>query len=69
MTPLDDLDFGLLSQMNVSGGIIRNIATHAAFLAVQQGAPIGSRHVLAASRIEYAKLDRPLTPAETRGWS
>lgn len=66
--PLDDLDYAQLSQLNVSGGTIRNIATHAAFLAAEAGVPIGTPHILAASRLEYAKLDKPLTSAETRGW-
>jgi hypothetical protein len=30
---------------------------------------IGAPHILAASRTEYGKMDRPLTAAETRGWS
>jgi SpoVK/Ycf46/Vps4 family AAA+-type ATPase len=67
--PLDALDFQQLSQLNVPGGVIRNIATHAAFLAAEEGGAIGARHVLEASRIEYAKMDKPLTAAETRGWS
>lgn len=66
--PLDDLDYAQLSQLNVAGGTIRNIATHAAFLAAEAGMPIGTPHILAASRLEYAKLDKPLTSAETRGW-
>jgi ATPase family associated with various cellular activities (AAA)/Winged helix domain, variant len=67
--PLEALDFEQLAQLNVSGGAIRNIATHAAFLAAEQHVPIGMRQILAASRIEYAKMDKPLTAAETRGWS
>jgi hypothetical protein len=66
--PLADLDYAQLSQLNVSGGTIRNIATHAAFLAAEAGTRIGTPHILAASRLEYAKLDKPLTSAETRGW-
>jgi hypothetical protein len=67
-TPLGRLDFGQLSQLNVSGGIIRNIATHAAFLAAEEGAAVETRHVLSAARTEYGKIDKPLTAAETRGW-
>ncbi|HTR10467.1 MAG TPA: ATP-binding protein [Paraburkholderia sp.] len=68
--PLDEaLDFEQLAQLNVPGGVIRNIAVHAAFLAAEAGARIGAPHILAASRTEYAKMDRPLTAAETRGWS
>jgi ATPase family protein associated with various cellular activities (AAA)/winged helix domain-containing protein len=69
LAPCDELDFDQLSQLNVSGGVIRNIATHAAFLAAEDGTPIGTQHILAASRIEYAKMEKPLTTAETRGWS
>ena len=67
--PLDAIDFEQLSQLNVAGGVIRNIATHAAFLAAEQRARIGPQHLLAAARLEYAKMERPRTPAETRGWS
>lgn len=67
--PCDALDFEQLSQLNVSGGVIRNIATHAAFLAAEDGTAIGTKHILAASRIEYAKMEKPLTTSETRGWS
>ena len=66
-TPLAELDFGKLAQLNVAGGVIRNIATNAAFLAADDCMIIEARHVLAAARTEYAKLDKPLTAAETRG--
>jgi hypothetical protein len=66
-TPLGDLDWGRLAQLNVAGGVIRNIATLAAFLAADDGGRVEARHVLAAVRTEYAKLDKPLTAAETRG--
>ncbi|OOG37428.1 AAA family ATPase [Rhodanobacter sp. C05] len=68
LAPLDGLDFEQLSQLNVSGGMIRNIATHAAFLAAEHGTSIDVRHILAASQIEYSKMEKPLTSAETRGW-
>jgi hypothetical protein len=66
-TPVGDLDWGQLAQLNVAGGVIRNIATLAAFLAAADGERVAARHILAAVRTEYAKLDRPLTAAETRG--
>ena len=68
-TPVAGLDFARISQLNVAGGMIRNIATNAAFLAADQGAAVGMEHILRAARVEYAKLDRPLTPAETGGWA
>ncbi len=66
--PTEALDYGKLGQLSVTGGSIRNIALLAAFLAADAGAPIGMQHVLEAARTEYAKLDKPLSPAETRGW-
>jgi hypothetical protein len=66
-TPLGDLDFAVLARLNVTGGVIRNIAVLAAFLAAGDGGRIEGRHILAAARTEYAKLDKPLTTAETRG--
>ncbi|WP_164931781.1 ATP-binding protein [Dyella sp. M7H15-1] len=67
--PLDALDYARLAQLNVSGGVIRNIAMHAAFLAAEQNSAIGARHMLSAARIEYSKLEKPLTASETRGWT
>jgi SpoVK/Ycf46/Vps4 family AAA+-type ATPase len=66
--PKEALDFEKLAQLNVTGGSIRNIALLAAFLAADAGTAIAMRHLLEAARTEYAKLDRPLSPAETRGW-
>jgi ATPase family associated with various cellular activities (AAA)/Winged helix domain, variant len=66
--PTAALDYERLSQLNVTGGSIRNIALLAAFLAADAGTPIGMGNVLEAARTEYAKLDKPLSPAETRGW-
>jgi SpoVK/Ycf46/Vps4 family AAA+-type ATPase len=66
-TPVADLDFNALARLNVSGGVIRNIAVLAAFLAAGDGGRVRAGHILAAVRTEYAKLDKPLTAAETRG--
>lgn len=67
--PVSSLNFDQLVQLNVSGGVIRNIAVHAAFLAAEDGTAIEMRHLLAAARTEYQKMDKPLTAAETRGWA
>ncbi|MGP0063412.1 MAG: ATP-binding protein [Isosphaeraceae bacterium] len=67
--PVLDLDYNRLSQLNIPGGIIRNIATHAAFQAAEEGSAIGMVHILRAARVEYAKIERPLTATETGGWS
>jgi hypothetical protein len=67
--PTQNLDYVMLSQLNVTGGAIRNIALLAAFLAADAGTPITMRHMLEAAHTEYAKLDKPLSQAETRGWA
>ena len=66
-TPVADLNHEQLAQLNVSGGVIRNIAINAAFLAADDDRTVRPRHILSAARTEYAKLGKPLTPAETRG--
>ena len=67
-TPTRGLDVETLAQLNAAGGTIRNIALHAAFLAAEAGEPIGMAHVLRAARRVYAKLEKPLTDNEIRGW-
>lgn len=67
--PVAAMDFARISQLQIPGGLIRNIATHAAFLAAEEGSEIKVGHILNAARVEYAKHDRPLTPAETAGWA
>jgi hypothetical protein len=66
--PLAQLDYDLLAQLNVPGGVIRNIALQAAFFAAEEGQPIGMKHILEGARTEYGKMERSLTPAEIRGW-
>jgi len=68
-TPVAGLDLDLLSRLDVAGGSIRNIALNAAFLAADAGQSVGMGHLLQAAQSEYAKLERPLTAAETRGWA
>jgi SpoVK/Ycf46/Vps4 family AAA+-type ATPase len=67
-TPTEGLDPAKLAQLNLAGGDIRNIALKAAFLAADAGEPVRMVHLLRAARHEYAKLERPLTGAEIRGW-
>ncbi|MEW2624194.1 ATP-binding protein [Streptomyces sp. NPDC048106] len=66
--PLKDIDPDLLARLTVAGGSIRNIALSGAFLAAEEGDRLQMRHMLAAARTEYLKLERSLTPAEVRGW-
>jgi AAA+ superfamily predicted ATPase len=66
-TPTEDINVGRLAQLRIAGGNIRNIAMNAAFLAADAGEPVRMTHLIAATRSEYAKLERPLTAAEIGG--
>ena len=67
-TPTQGLDLKRLSQLNMTGGNIRNIALNAAFLAAEAGKPVEMDHVLQATRLEAVKSERPLSETEIRGW-
>lgn len=67
-TPSQGLAPERLAQLTVAGGSIRNIALSAAFLAADEDCPMQMRHLLAAARTEYLKLERSLTPSEVGGW-
>ena len=67
-TPTHDLDAKKLSQLNVPGGNIRNIALNAAFLAAQAGRPVEMADVAEAANLETQKIERPLSGSEVRGW-
>jgi SpoVK/Ycf46/Vps4 family AAA+-type ATPase len=66
-TPLGHIEFERLGRLNIPGAIIRNIATHAAFLAADSGEQVNMVHLLRATRAEYSKLEKPLTAAELGG--
>jgi hypothetical protein len=66
--PTAGLDAERLAQLSVVGGNIRNIAVNAAFMAAGAGEPVTMRHLLRATRMELAKLERPFPDAEVRGW-
>ena len=59
-SPLDDLDYAYLKQLNLTGGSIQNIALNASFLAAQNSSQIGMEHVKSALRSEFLKLGRSL---------
>jgi hypothetical protein len=68
-TPTRDLNHKKLSQLNVAGGNIRNIALNAAFMAANAGRPVEMCHLMEAARLETHKIERPLSDAEVRGWA
>jgi hypothetical protein len=55
-------------QLNVAGGCIKNIALRAAFLAADEGGPVGLGHLLRSARRERAKLERHPPSADIEGW-
>jgi hypothetical protein len=66
--PTDGLDRAKLARLNIAGGNIRNIALNAAFIAADAGEPLRMKHLLRATRSEYAKLEKTLSEAEISGW-
>jgi hypothetical protein len=55
----DDLDLeSIARRFEFSGGHIRNVAMMSAYLACEEGTPIGMRHLLAATKREFQKLGR-----------
>jgi SpoVK/Ycf46/Vps4 family AAA+-type ATPase len=69
LTPTEDLRIDRLARLNAAGGHIRNIAMGAAFLAADADEPVRMCHLLSATRLEFAKLEKPLTEAEIAGWT
>lgn len=67
-TPVKNLDFIKLAQLNITGGNIRNIALNSAFLAANENESVGMKHILSSSRNEYAKLEKTLSEKEIEGW-
>ena len=67
-TPTRELDPARLARLNMCGGNIRNIALNAAFLAAESGESVRMSHVLQATQLEAAKVERPISDVEVRGW-
>jgi len=67
-TPTDSLDIDGLARLSIAGGNIRSIALNAAFAAADANEPVRMPHLLSAVRLEYEKLEKPLTETERGGW-
>ncbi|MBW4505774.1 MAG: ATP-binding protein [Scytonematopsis contorta HA4267-MV1] len=67
-TPKEGVDEVKLAKLSVAGGNIRNIALNAAFIAAQARESVRMEHILQAAKNEYAKMERPLTDTEVKGW-
>jgi hypothetical protein len=61
----DGLDFGRLARFNLTGASIQSIAINAAFLATAKEPQLVTMPVvLDAARVEFRKLERPISEAE-----
>jgi ATP-dependent 26S proteasome regulatory subunit len=67
-TPTKGLMPKKLAKFSVAGGNIKNIALNAAFIAADAGEPVMMKHILAASRSEAIKIEKPLLDSEIKGW-
>ncbi len=61
---VEGIEYAFLSGLQLTGGNIRSVAVNAAFLAANEGAPIGMRHITRAAAREYTKLSKPISAAE-----
>jgi hypothetical protein len=58
------LNWAHLGRLNLTGGNIATVALNAAFMASAEDNAVEMRHVLAAARAEYVKLDRPFRESD-----
>ena len=68
-TPTQNLDFPKLAKLNVAGGNIRNMALNAAFIAADANEPVQMKHILQAAKVEYIKMERPMTDSEIKAFA
>jgi hypothetical protein len=64
--PVADLDVGRLTKLATTGGMIRNIALNSAFCAAGRGVPVTTELVLEMARVEFRKLQLPVSDAGSR---
>ena len=63
--PVDGVDFDFLAlQFDIPGGVIRNAAVHAAFLAAADASTITMRHAVLSIAREFRKMGRLLKPGD-----
>jgi hypothetical protein len=64
--PLEILDYEKLARLNLTCGLIHNIALNACFMAAELRSNVTMPLVLDAARAEFLKLDRPINEADFR---
>lgn len=67
--PRRGLDLDRLAKLSVTGGSIRNIALHAAYLAAGDGGFVEMKHLLRATKDECQRIEKPLSQSEVGGWA
>ncbi|WP_072621092.1 ATP-binding protein [Spirulina major] len=67
-TPLAALDYGVLAELDITGGVIKAIALNAAFLAADANEPVTMQHLLSATQTEFLKEGRSLSTIDRRDW-
>ena len=65
-TDLAPIDHDRLAKLNLTGGVIHNVALGAAFLAAEARTPVSMPLIARAARTELKKLDRPIDEAGFR---
>jgi len=63
-TPVGDLDYQFLSQFDLTGGNIKNIAQTAAFLAADEDGVVGMAQVVIATKLELQKIGKLVNPSD-----
>jgi AAA+ superfamily predicted ATPase len=65
-TVVGPLDYAWLAKLNLTGGVINNVALGAAFLAAEAKTSVSMPLLVKAARTEMKKLDRPIDEAGLR---
>ena len=69
-TPLaGDIDFDFLAKFKVTGGIIKNIALNAAFLAASGNGEVGMEQLVRSTRRVFQKMGKLCTQSDFEGYS
>lgn len=63
-TKVDALDYERLAMLNLTGGSIHNIALNSAFLAAEAKTAVKMQQVLAAAKVEFRKLEKPVIESD-----
>ena len=67
-TPVGALDFDQLAALPATGGQIRAMVIHAAYVAADQRTPLDMSHLKSAAHAQFEKMGRPLAASETHAW-